>query len=188
MRTDHSNSRGVLLRIIKSARGSCLFRSFFSAARQNYKLVFFLFSSSFVITLLILGTIATIIGVSNHQAHAIVRNALTTANETRIQQEPTTRQRGIVMSCPVGQTQNHQGSWKPRNMVLGVEAVIKQLQAFSSSIPLFFGYYDTEKRRAEPWCKNLTGAYAGSIEIVCFKVSFYRLEHLSNLIWALVVN
>lgn len=172
MKTDLSNSRYLCSRIFKSVRKSFMVRTVFGATRQKKKSILLLFSSSFVITFLIFGTIAAILGVSNHQAHVIVRNALTVANESHIQQESTTRRRGVVMSCPVGQTQNHRGSWKPRNMVRGVEAVIKQLQAFESDIPLFFGYYDTEKHRAEPWCRNISEAYSGSIEIVCFQVRF----------------
>lgn len=175
MKADLNSPRYLRFLIPKSIRGSFMVRTVFGAARRNKKSNLLLFSSSFVVTFLIFGTIAAILGMSNHQAHVIVRNALTVANESHIQQESTAHQRGIVMSCPVGQTQNHRGSWKPRNMVRGVEAVIKQLRAFESDIPLFFGYYDIEKYRAEPWCRNLSETYTGSIQVICFRVSNIHL-------------
>lgn len=80
-------------------------------------------------------------------------------------------QRGVLMSCPVGQSQTHRGAWKPRKMILGVEAVIKQLESFKSDLPLLFGYYDTELMSAEQWCRNVSRSYENSVEVLCFQVS-----------------
>lgn len=79
--------------------------------------------------------------------------------------------RGVVMSCPVGPSRTHQGSWKPRNMVRGVEAVARQLHRHRSRLPLFFGYYIRERSAAEPWCNRLVKMFAGAVQVVCFLVS-----------------
>lgn len=95
----------------------------------------------------------------------------TASNESHLlQQEQNVRPRGIVMSCPFGQSQNHRGNWKPRRMVQGVEAVIQQLHKFDSSLPLFFGHYETEKLRTQPWCRNVSDLYAGQVGVFCFMV------------------
>lgn len=95
--------------------------------------------------------------------------------------------RGIVMSCPVGQSQTHRGHWKPRKMILGVEAVIKQLESFKSNLPLLFGYYDSEIGSAKQWCRNVSNTYVGSVNVDCFQVSFSAVETPLISLWTYTI-
>lgn len=100
--------------------------------------------------------------------------SLNESEESGIPKEIQRRQykHGVLMSCPLGQSQTHRGPWKPRQMILGVEAVIRQLEYFKSDLPLLFGYYDSELSSAERWCRNISLSYVGSVNVDCFQVSF----------------
>ena len=77
-------------------------------------------------------------------------------------------QKGVLMSCPHGQSHTHKGSWKPSRMTLGAEAVLRQLVRYNSSLPFFLAYYEREQRFVLPWCRRLAQRY--SIDVHCFKV------------------
>lgn len=87
--------------------------------------------------------------------------------------------RAIVMSCPFGPSHNHHGSWKPSVMIHGVEAVVHQLHKFKSSLPVLFGYYNMDAKRAEPWCKEINEKVSGKVRVICFEVS-NSIRHMSQ--------
>lgn len=78
--------------------------------------------------------------------------------------------KGIVMSCPVGKCTSHNGNWKPKNMTVGAEAVINQLQKFRSTSPVYFGYYREEQKLAVPWCTTMSLKVRNDIRLICFQV------------------
>lgn len=154
--------------------GLNLVRASLQVYRQRRKSHSLLLSPPVAISLFIFTIIGSIIGLSHNHAKYLVRETLRETNETTIPKEISRRQRGILMSCPVGKAQNHAGSWKPDNMVKGVEAVIKKMHSIHTNLPLFFGYYEHEATHGEPWCKNISQVYNQTVDIICFEVSHQK--------------
>lgn len=128
-----------------------------------------------VTTLLISVPLATMVFFMSdrHINHAVRRHTVekVVKDAAEMKEEPTTFRRGIVMSCPFGPSHTNRGSWKPSNMMRGVDAVLRHLKNVNSSLPLFLGYYASERNHAQKWCEDAVKIYDGMVDIACYEVS-----------------